>query len=230
MPASLKGGGQLTRDSIIATAITMIESDGVDTLTMRKLATACGAAPMSLYRHVATKEELLRAVVDTYLADVELPATDDLPWHEAIQQVILAVGAAFEAHTHLAEIMAIQPVDAAAVLDAMERIARALRSAGFDDNGVRSGLATLSAFATGYAHRRAEYRRAPETRAHRFSRLSAEPVRFATLLSISAGDTLDTPEDFRAGLALIVQALRQQVPRASSPSRSTCTPTKAQPS
>ena len=156
MPASLRGGGRLTRDSIVAAAITMIESQGVDALTMRKLANACGAAPMSLYRYIATKEELLRAVVDAYLADVDLPPTDDLPWHEAIEQVVLAVAAGFDAHTHFAEILAIQPIDAAAVLDGMERIARALRSAGFDDDAVRSGLATLSAFATGYVHRRAE--------------------------------------------------------------------------
>lgn len=218
MPASLKGGGQLTHDFIVATAITMIESDGVEALTMRKLATACGAAPMSLYRHVTTKEELLRTVVDTYLADVELPATAGLPWYDAIEQVILAVGAAFDAHPHLADIMVIQPIDAAAVLDAMERIAQALWSAGFDDNAVRSGLATLTGFATGYAHRRAENRRAPGARARRFGRLSEQPVRYRALLALSAGDALDTPENFREGLSLIIRALRQQAPPGPSPS------------
>lgn len=212
MPATLRGGGRLTRDSIVATAISMIESSGVDTLTMRKLATACGAAPMSLYRYFATKEELLRAVVDAYLSDVELPATDGLPWHDTIEQVILAVAAAFDAHPRLREIMAIQPVDAGAVLEAMERIAQALRSAGFDDDSVRSGLSTLTAFATGYVQRRAESRRAPEVRAHRRARLAEEPDRFAALLSLSAGDALDTPESFRAGLEFIIQALRQQAP------------------
>ncbi|OSC28405.1 TetR family transcriptional regulator [Mycobacterium vulneris] len=212
MPASLKGGGQLTRRTVIATAIALIESDGVDTLTMRKLARACGAAPMSLYRHVATKEELLHAVVDAYLADVELPSTDDLPWDEAIERVVLIVAAAFDAHPQLAEILAVQPIDAAAVLDAMERIARALRSAGFDDGAVRSGLATLSAFATGYAHRRAANRRAPDVRARRFGRLAEEPERFSALLSVSAGEGLDTPENFRAGLGCIIDALRREAP------------------
>ncbi len=213
MPVSLKAGGRLTRDSIVATAITMIESTGVDALTMRKLAHACGAAPMSLYRYVATKEELLHAVVDACLADVDLPPTDDLPWHEAIERVVLAIAAAFDAHTPLAEILAIQPVDAAAIMDAMERIAQALRSAGFDDEAVRVGLATLISFASGYVHRRAAHRRAPQVRSQRFGLLSQEPQRFSTLLSISAEDALDTPENFRAGLATIVNALRQQAPR-----------------
>jgi AcrR family transcriptional regulator len=212
MPASLRGGGRLTRQTIVATAIVLIESHGVDALTMRKLANACGAAPMSLYRYIATKEELLHAVVDAYLADVELPRTDDLPWHEAIERIVLAIAAAFDAHPHLGEILAVQPIDAAAVLDAMERIARALRSAGLDDNAVRSGLATLSAFATGYVHRRAANRRAPEVRARRFGRLAEEPDRFSALLSISAGDGLDTPENFREGLVFIINALRLQAP------------------
>jgi hypothetical protein len=96
----------------------------------------------------------------------------------------------------------------------MERIARALRSAGFDDDAVRSGLSTLSAFATGYAYRRAANRRAPEVPARRFGRLAEEPHRFSTLLSISAGNGLDTPENIREGLAYIINTLRRQAPQA----------------
>lgn len=198
----------------MAAAVGIIESEGVSALSMRKLAAACDAAPMSLYRHVATKEDLLREVADYYMADVQLPDIRALPWDDAVRAVVLAIAAGFEAHPPLAEIMSVAPLDAAAILDAMEQITAALQTAGFDDDAVTSALAMLTSYATGHAHRRAERRSAPATQARRLARLEQEPQRFATLLAL--GDrlaTLDTEDRFEQGLDTMLAALRQALPR-----------------
>jgi AcrR family transcriptional regulator len=212
MAVKLKAGGQLTRDAILAAAVGMIESDGVEALTMRKLADRCGAAPMSLYRHVATKHELLKAVADFYLAEVELPKTDELPWDETIKQVILAVIDGFEGHPHLADIMAVQHVDAVAIFKAWELIMRALRGAGFADEDVLTALAALSAYATGFVHRHAERLRTSASEEDRLERVhQLDPTEFSTIQSVANEIVaLDTTERFERGLDLLIRALQLQ--------------------
>src|SRR5207244_9368352 len=78
----------LTLEAAVLAAVEVIEADGVGALTMRRLAAQLGCSPMALYRHVATKQDLIRAIGDHYLADIELPDTDGLPWDEAIVAVV----------------------------------------------------------------------------------------------------------------------------------------------
>ncbi len=67
----------LSRDAIVAAAIDVADADGISALSMRKLAAALGFEVMSLYNHVANKNELLTAMVDEVAADiVPLAATD----------------------------------------------------------------------------------------------------------------------------------------------------------
>src|SRR5579864_1068015 len=78
----------LTLETVVLAAVDVIEADGVAALTMRRLATRLGCSPMALYRHVATKQDLIRAISEHYLADIELPDTDGLLWDEAIIAVV----------------------------------------------------------------------------------------------------------------------------------------------
>ena len=59
---------RLTRESILATAIQFIDTQGLDKLTMRRLGTACGVEAMALYRYVHSRGDLLTGVVD-YVVD-----------------------------------------------------------------------------------------------------------------------------------------------------------------
>lgn len=67
----------LSKDRIVAAAITFADAHGFDSLSMRKLATELGAGAMSLYNHVADKDELLQAMVDIIIAKIEAPAPID---------------------------------------------------------------------------------------------------------------------------------------------------------
>src|SRR6187397_1873158 len=69
----------LTRESIIATALSILDADGRDALTMRRLATALDVEAPSLYAHLQGKDELVNAVLDAVLDTVEVPEpTDDI--------------------------------------------------------------------------------------------------------------------------------------------------------
>src|ERR1700722_1632828 len=125
---------------------------------MRRLANRLGCSPMALYRHVADKQELMGAIADHYLADLELPDTDGLPWQDAIVAVAAAVHQAFLARPPLEEILGIRHVDTMAVFRADEVILDALRTAGTEGRDAAHALDVIASYAPGATVRQAAAR------------------------------------------------------------------------
>ncbi|GHH05109.1 TetR/AcrR family transcriptional regulator C-terminal domain-containing protein [Streptomyces lanatus] len=70
----------LSRTTIVREAIVMLDAEGVEALSMRKLATRLNAGAASLYRHVATKDELMELAVDEVAAEIHVPPVDSTDW------------------------------------------------------------------------------------------------------------------------------------------------------
>jgi AcrR family transcriptional regulator len=68
--------GRVTRATVLATALAIIDQEGVDGLSMRRLGHALGRDPMTLYRHAATKSALLDGVAEIVLDQLEVDSTD----------------------------------------------------------------------------------------------------------------------------------------------------------
>jgi AcrR family transcriptional regulator len=66
----------LSRDRILHAALELADGAGIEALTMRRLGEELGYEAMSLYRHVASKDDLLDGMLDLVLAEWELPAAD----------------------------------------------------------------------------------------------------------------------------------------------------------
>jgi AcrR family transcriptional regulator len=77
----------LTQEGIYAVALELIDADGVDALTMRKIATALDANPMSLYHHVPNKDAVLRGVARMVGAQFRTATHEGLPWRDRIRQL-----------------------------------------------------------------------------------------------------------------------------------------------
>ncbi|MEU9149087.1 TetR/AcrR family transcriptional regulator [Streptomyces sp. NPDC048417] len=88
----------LTKDGIYAMALQLIEADGVEALSMRKLATALDANPMSLYHHVPNKDAVLRGLAERVGSQFRAGAREDLPWQDRLRQ--LALGFRKLSHSH----------------------------------------------------------------------------------------------------------------------------------
>lgn len=76
--------GALTRDRVLTEALALLDRDGLDALTMRRLAAHLGVSPMALYNHVGGKQDLLRGVAQTLLAQATF-AIDHPDWRERIR-------------------------------------------------------------------------------------------------------------------------------------------------
>ncbi|MER8199721.1 TetR/AcrR family transcriptional regulator C-terminal domain-containing protein [Streptomyces microflavus] len=76
----------LSRSVIVSEAILMLDAEGVEAVSMRKLGARLDAAATSLYRHVALKSELMELAVDEVLAEVAQPTADHPDWRAALTE------------------------------------------------------------------------------------------------------------------------------------------------
>ncbi|MEX1296721.1 MAG: TetR/AcrR family transcriptional regulator C-terminal domain-containing protein [Candidatus Limnocylindrales bacterium] len=75
----------ITRERVLAGALELVDDIGIEAFTIRRLATALGTKPMTIYHYVASKDEIIDGMVDLVFAEIELPATD-LEWTEAMRR------------------------------------------------------------------------------------------------------------------------------------------------
>jgi AcrR family transcriptional regulator len=84
-PRPTRRAATLSRERILDAAMAVLDREGLDGLSMRRVAEELGAGPASLYWHVASKELLLDLVVDRVLAEIPLPPPDPARWEAQVR-------------------------------------------------------------------------------------------------------------------------------------------------
>jgi AcrR family transcriptional regulator len=107
--AAANGSGKITRDVVLATALEIIDRDGVDALSMRRLARALDRDPMILYRHAPNKAALLDGVAETVLAQLKVDSTDR-DWAAQLRTVARDYRRLALAHPHVVPLLVTRPV------------------------------------------------------------------------------------------------------------------------
>ncbi len=103
------GSGKITREMVLAAALEIIDADGADGLSMRRLARALGRDPMILYRHAPNKAALLDGVAETVLAQLTVdPADPD--WAAQLRAVARHYRALALAHPHVVPLLVTRPL------------------------------------------------------------------------------------------------------------------------
>jgi AcrR family transcriptional regulator len=88
---------RLNRERVLRAAVALADTAGIEALSMRKLAEELGVVPMALYKHVASKEELLDGMIDIVVGEIGPPARDT-SWKTAIRQRILSARRSLQRH------------------------------------------------------------------------------------------------------------------------------------
>src|SRR5436190_20166410 len=94
----------LSRDRILRAALDLADGSGVETVTMRRLGEELGFEAMSLYRHVANKDDLLDGMLDLVLAEWRLPDPSG-DWADAIRASACSVHDALRRHSWSARLL-----------------------------------------------------------------------------------------------------------------------------
>ncbi|NUW41921.1 TetR/AcrR family transcriptional regulator [Nonomuraea rhodomycinica] len=97
----------LSQDRIVAEAVRLLDEEGVEALSMRSLGTRLGAGATSLYRHVASKDELIELVVDEVYGELEVPAAEEAPdaWRESVTACAGSLRAMILRHPWIASVL-----------------------------------------------------------------------------------------------------------------------------
>ena len=121
----------LSRERILRAALTIADEHGIDALSMRKLAQALGYEAMSLYNHVANKDDLLDGLLDVVLEETETPSREE-PWDVAIRASAVSVHDALRRHAWAPPLLMSGAHMRPARLAYMDSLLGRLRAAGFD--------------------------------------------------------------------------------------------------
>jgi AcrR family transcriptional regulator len=120
----------LSKDRVLRAAIVLADRGGIDALSMRKLAQELGVEAMSLYHHVAGKDEILNGIVDIVESDFELP-TRDTDWKRALRRTAISAHDGFARHPWAASLTLSTTGRRPARWRYMNGILGCLREAGF---------------------------------------------------------------------------------------------------
>lgn len=143
--------GTISREQIIDEAVRVISTSGYGGLTMNGLASNLGVAPMSLYRHVADKDDLLDEVVDRLLAKTWKPTVSRDEWRDWVTQAAdkfrrFLVSQPAALHVYLSH-----PVVSPTAVARMNALMEVLRAGLGDERAARRAYATIHTYTLGFA-------------------------------------------------------------------------------
>lgn len=150
-PSARSGRAALTRQQVLAAALELVDRDGLDELSMRKLAAALDVETMSLYKHVASKDDLLAGLTDLVWAEIAAAAPPDDDWAAWLRTFGHAVRDAVHRHPRALPVLVAGDVIAVSALQLFaEQLDRTDSRPLHRDEAVRA-LRTVTAFALGSA-------------------------------------------------------------------------------
>ncbi len=206
---------RLTRERILAAALQLIDLDGLEALTMRRLAEELKVDPMSLYNHIDGKDALLDGIAEALWNEIQVPA-DDTDWKQALRSFATSLRGLAHRHPHSFGLLMGRGVMPARELQAIDAAIRALERAGLSREQGAEMIRTLFAYAVGYGMLELSTPApAGETRMEKIVSLTRTLPRDAPIHLIEVARLIcdcDMDYQFRLGLDLIVSGLEARLP------------------
>jgi AcrR family transcriptional regulator len=112
----------LNRERVLRAAVALADGEGIDAVSMRRLAQDLGVVPMALYKHVQNKDELLDGMVEVIIGDIDASASAD-QWKAAVRERVLSARRALQRHPWARSVIETRTTKTPAVLDYMDSFA-----------------------------------------------------------------------------------------------------------
>ncbi|MEU0687034.1 TetR/AcrR family transcriptional regulator [Streptomyces uncialis] len=209
----------LSRERIVRAAIQLADADGLDAVSLRKVATVLDVRPMRLYGYIDGKEELLDLMVDAVHAEIR-PVGDG--WREVLRSLAEATRHAAHEHEWLADLLGGRPQLGPHALASGEAVVAALGDV--DVDVVMPVVAAVNAYAIGAVRREIAERRAERATGMDETRWQAAlgpylerafaTGRFPALATVVRDAAhLDADEAFRTGLDFLLDGIEARISR-----------------
>jgi AcrR family transcriptional regulator len=150
MTAARRSRVPLSRERVLAAAVALADEIGIEALSMRKLGEALGVEAMSLYNHVANKDDLLDGMIDVVFAEIDLPSAEG-GWRAAMRQRAISVRAVLRRHRWAIGLMQSRTSPGPATLAHHDAVIGVLRAGGFTVAQTAHAFSALDSYIYGFA-------------------------------------------------------------------------------
>jgi AcrR family transcriptional regulator len=206
---------RLNRERVLTAAVALADLGGIESLSMRRLGEELGVEAMSLYTHVAGKDDLLDGMTDAVFAEIDLPSEDD-DWRTSMRARALSARAALRRHPWAIRLMQSRTSPGPATLRHHDAVIAALRSGGFSLELTAHAFSALDAYVYGFALQQESlpFETAEEAAAVGAMMAARMPAdQFPNLAWFTVGHVLqpgyDYGAEFEYGLDLILDGLER---------------------
>jgi AcrR family transcriptional regulator len=139
----------LSRDRVLRAAMRLADEDGFESLTMRKLGQELGVQAMSLYNHVANKDDIRDGIVAIVMEEIEIPSRE-ADWKASLRQSAISAHEALVRHPWACSLMMATTTVSPARMRWMEAVLGTLREAGFSADMTHHAYHALDSHITGF--------------------------------------------------------------------------------
>ena len=139
----------LSRERVLRTAVALADRNGIESLTMRRLGQELGVEAMSLYNHVANKDDILDGIVDLVLSDIDVPPTGT-HWKTAMRQRAISAHEVLLAHPWAAMLIMSRFNIGPGMTRYLDSTLGRLREGGFSIEGALDAWNTLDSHLYGF--------------------------------------------------------------------------------
>ena len=154
MPIQTKKSAQsrvpLSRERVLSAAVSLADEGGIEALTMRKLARELGVEAMSLYYHVANKDDILDGMVDVVFGEIDL-RSGDAGWKTAMRERAISTRTVLSLHPWASSMMQSRPNPGPALLRHHNWVIGTLSEAGFSIELTAHAFSAMDAYVYGFA-------------------------------------------------------------------------------
>jgi len=212
----------LNRERVLGAAVLLADEDGIESLTMRELGLRLGVEAMSLYNHVANKDDLLDGMVDLVVSEIDLPA-DAADWKEAMRRRAISAQSVFSRHPWASGLIDSRESSGPARLRYFEWVVGTLRRAGFTVEMAARAYSVLDSYIYGFGRQQLNMSAGgditPEEMAEAFLQaIPADEYPYLRELVVEHAmvSGYDESADLEFGLSLILDGLQRLLDRATS--------------
>ena len=206
----------LSRERVLTGAVAVADATGIAGLTIRSLAEELGVKPMSVYHHVANKEQILDGIVDIVFGEIELPSASG-DWRPEISRRAHSARVVLRRHPWAIGLLETRTSPGAATLRHHNAVLGALRAGGFSVALTAHAYALLDSYVYGFALQEATLP---------FNDQSVEEVAAPMMEAFESGDFphllelvtehalkpgYDFGDEFEFGLELVLDGLEERL-------------------
>lgn len=205
MPRPPADAPLLNAEKIAAQALKMLDRDGLDGLSIRRLAAELEVSPKSLYHYYATKEELLQGVYNLILGELETPDLGEGTWQERFSRLAHSLRRSMRQHANFIEYYFRGHRVSAEELDTYESLYRLLKQIGLPEDVIAMYSSVLVMFLVGFCSAELSGHFAAAAFSQRKALAQQQPGRFPLALELPmplAGETSEA--FFQAALDLML--------------------------